>query len=123
MAHRAWEIRLTARSPPGPTCCVNRIDLHERLACVQRTWTPQQRLHVGNVAWASARGDGRPVPDATLAWGDPLVGFADFWRSAAADQPAEASLHIAPDATPAQRADALDELPTKTSPSMQVSRM
>ncbi|MEV0730992.1 GNAT family N-acetyltransferase [Polymorphospora sp. NPDC050346] len=38
------------------------------------------------------------------------MGFADVWWSEASDQPAEVSLHIAPDATPAQRADAVDDL-------------
>ncbi|MEV4630245.1 GNAT family N-acetyltransferase [Micromonospora sp. NPDC049523] len=85
-------------------------DLGERLACVRRSWNPRQRLHVGNVAWAGARGDGSPVPDATLTWGDPLLGFADVWLSGASDQPAQASLHLGPDTTPTQRAAAVDEL-------------
>ena len=85
-------------------------DLSARLACVQRTWTPQQRLHVGNVAWAGARADGSRVPDATLEWGDPLVGFADVWQSGIGDEPAEASLHLAHDAGGARRAEAVDEL-------------
>jgi GNAT superfamily N-acetyltransferase len=89
---------------------MGRAGLNERLACVRRTWTREQRHHVGNVAWTGARGDGSAVPDVSLAWGDPLVGFADVWRPADADQPAEVSLHLAPDATAAQRADALDEL-------------
>ncbi len=50
------------------------------------------------------------MPDATLSWGDPLIGFADVWRSEARGQPAEASLHLAPDADAAQRADAVGEL-------------
>jgi GNAT superfamily N-acetyltransferase len=77
---------------------------------VQRTWTPGQRLHVGNVAWASSGGDGSPVPDASIGWGNPLVGFADVWRSEAPGRPADASLHLSPDAPAAQRADAVDEL-------------
>ena len=81
--------------------------LTERLSCVRRGWTPLRRLHPGNVAWAAAGGDGRPPPDAVLAWGSPLWGFADVWRSA---ETAEAVVHIAPDATPAQRAAAIDEL-------------
>lgn len=89
---------------------MSNIDSDVRMACVQRTWTPRQRLHVGNVAWASAGGDGSPVPDASLGWGDPLVGFADVWHSEAAGQPAEATLHLAPDAACSQRADAVDEL-------------
>ena len=70
----------------------------------------QQRLHVGNVAWAAAGGDGSPVPDATIGWGDPLIGYADVWRSEMVGQPADASLHLSPDAPPAQRAAAVDEL-------------
>ncbi|WP_328416604.1 GNAT family N-acetyltransferase [Micromonospora sp. NBC_00389] len=85
-------------------------DLGQRLACVQRSWTPQQRLHVGNVAWAGAHGDGSPVPDATLGWGDPLVGFADVWHPAVSGEPAQASLHMGPASTAAQRAAAVDEL-------------
>ncbi|GAB3137816.1 hypothetical protein GCM10027290_04250 [Micromonospora sonneratiae] len=92
------------------TCLVDTADLAARLACVGRTWTPQQRLHVGNVAWADAHGDGSPVPDVTLAWGDPLVGFADTWLSGTAEQPATASLHMSPQSTPAQMADAINEL-------------
>jgi GNAT superfamily N-acetyltransferase len=90
-------------------------DLAARLDCVGRTWTPQQRLHTGNVAWADAHGDGSPVPDVTLAWGDPLVGFADIWLSGAANEPATASLHIAPQTMPAQLADAVNELLQVTS--------
>jgi GNAT superfamily N-acetyltransferase len=89
---------------------MSRTDLDARLACVQRTWTVRQRLHVGNVAWAGARADGSPVPDATLAWGDPLVGFADVWWGGTVDDASEASLHIAPDVSAARRAEALDEL-------------
>jgi len=85
-------------------------DLSARLACVQRTWTPQQRLHVGNVAWVGARADGSRVPDAALEWGDPLEGFADVWQSDVGDEPAEASLHVAPDAGIARRAGTVDEL-------------
>ncbi|WP_326560560.1 GNAT family N-acetyltransferase [Micromonospora sp. NBC_01796] len=85
-------------------------ELGERLDCVRRSWNPRQRLHAGNVAWAGARGDGSPVPDATLTWGDPLLGFADVWLSGASDQPAQASLHLGPDLTAAQRAAAVDEL-------------
>jgi GNAT superfamily N-acetyltransferase len=101
---------LTAPRLAGLTGLVNNAELDARMACVQRTWIPQQRLHAGNVAWASARGDGSPAPDATLAWGNPLAGFADVWRSEVAGQPAEAALHLAPDAAPAQRADAVNEL-------------
>lgn len=84
--------------------------LRARLACVRRTWTPGQRLHPGDVAWAAAGGTGSPTPDLSLAWGDPLIGFADVWRAAAPDQPDRALLHLAPDATAAERAAALHEL-------------
>jgi hypothetical protein len=89
---------------------MNRAGRKERLTCVRRTWTREQRRHVGNVAWTGAGGDGSAEPDVSLAWGDPLVGFADVWQPTDADQPAEVSLHLAPDTTPAQRTDALDEL-------------
>ncbi|MEW2378429.1 GNAT family N-acetyltransferase [Micromonospora sp. NPDC047812] len=86
-------------------------DLAARLACVGRTWTPQQRLHVGNVAWAHTHGDGSPAPDVTVAWGDPLLGFADVWLPASTVEPATASLHLAPQTTtPHQLAGAVDEL-------------
>ena len=76
-------------------------DLMARLACVSRTWTPRQRLHPGDVAWAHAHGDGSPPADLALTWGDPLTGFADIWHSGAA------SLHLGPDAPVA---DAVDEV-------------
>jgi GNAT superfamily N-acetyltransferase len=82
----------------------------ERLACVGRSWTPRQRLHVGDVAWAAARGDGSPVPDISLAWGDPLVGFADVWLSSTPGRPAQALLHLGADTTHAQRSVAVDDL-------------
>ncbi|KAB1161942.1 GNAT family N-acetyltransferase [Micromonospora sp. AMSO12t] len=86
-------------------------DLAARLACVRRTWTPQQRLHVGNVAWSHAHGDGSAAPDRTLAWCRPLLGFADIWLPASAEEPANASLHLSPRTmTPRQLVDALDEL-------------
>ncbi|MEV0392457.1 GNAT family N-acetyltransferase [Polymorphospora rubra] len=86
-------------------------DLAARLACVRRTWTPRQRLHVGNVAWADAHGDGTPIPDITLAWGDPLTGFADIWKpSDTDDQPATASLHLTPQTTSTRLAAAVDDL-------------
>ncbi len=78
--------------------------MDDRLACVRRTWTPAQLLHPGTVAWAAARGDGSPEPDARLAWGDPLHGFADVWL------PGSAILHLAPDLDAASRDRAVDEL-------------
>jgi GNAT superfamily N-acetyltransferase len=89
---------------------VTDFDLAGRLDCVRRSWTPRQRLHPGDVAWAAARGDGSPVPDVRLAWGDPLVGFADVWLSGEPGDPAQAQLHLGADATPAQRSAAVDEL-------------
>lgn len=86
-------------------------DLVRRLACVGRTWSPQQRLHVGDVAWASAHGDGSTTPDVALAWGEPLAGFADIWLPASAGEPATASLHLVPPAmTGARLAAAIDEI-------------
>ena len=55
-------------------------DLVARWDCVSATWTPHQRLHPGHVAWSHSRGDGSPAPDAILAWGEPLAGFADVWH-------------------------------------------
>jgi GNAT superfamily N-acetyltransferase len=81
-----------------------------RLACVRRSWNPRQRLHVGDVAWAAAGGDGAPVPEVSLAWGDPLAGFADVWRPAGPDRPAEAVLHLGPELSPAQRSAAVADL-------------
>jgi GNAT superfamily N-acetyltransferase len=101
---------LTASSLAGLTWFVSNADTGARIACVQRTWIPQQRLHTGNVAWHCSRGDGSPVPDTALAWGDPLIGFADVWRSGTAGQSAEVSLHLARDASPSQRADVVEEL-------------
>ena len=54
-------------------------DLPARLACVASTWTPQSHLHVGNVQWAAAGGDGSSAPSRRLTWGEPLLGFADAW--------------------------------------------
>ncbi|WP_229070108.1 GNAT family N-acetyltransferase [Actinoplanes sp. DH11] len=107
-------------------------DLTARLACVGRTWTPQQRLHPGNVAWSHARGDGSTTPDAVLTWGDPLFGFADIWRPPTASPhpapstasvhpapstaslhpaPSTVSLHLAPESATARRMhEAVDEL-------------
>lgn len=79
-------------------------DLDARLDCVARSWTPQQRLHVGNVAWAHAHGDGSVAPDAVLSWGDPMWGFADIW------QPATAALHLVGGITAHQVAVALDDI-------------
>lgn len=54
-------------------------DLCERLTCVAAAWTPESHLHVGNLQWAAAGGDGSPPPSLTLTWGKPLAGFADVW--------------------------------------------
>ena len=78
--------------------------LDSQLLCVSESWTPQQRLHVGNVAWAFARGDGSTHPDRSFAWGDPLVGFANAWLDGDA---ADVSLHLASSATPSLRDRAL----------------
>ncbi len=83
-------------------------DLPDRLACVSRTWTPLQVLHVGNVAWAWSGGDGNPPADLSLAWGDPLMAFADLWHAGL--DPAGATLHIDPAARAAVRAVILGEL-------------
>ena len=85
-------------------------DLPERLACVQRSWTPRQHLHVGDVAWAAAGGDGSPAPDVSMAWGEPLAGFADVWLPAAPDGPGRAVLHLGSGVTGPQRAAALDQV-------------
>ncbi|HEY0001329.1 MAG TPA: GNAT family N-acetyltransferase [Actinoplanes sp.] len=94
-----------------------------RLACVSSTWTPQQRLHVGNVAWADSHGDGSSTPDATLGWGEPMVGFADIWQAGSAGTPAEATIHLSPPADDKQRKaaiqDLLDKAPVVT---LEVSR-
>ncbi|MGN6577784.1 MAG: GNAT family N-acetyltransferase [Nocardioides sp.] len=74
------------------------------------TWTPHQLLHPGNVAWSHSRGDGSPAPDATFAWGEPLIGFADVWLAGSPDGPAEASLHVSPRAAAEQRRRIVQEL-------------
>lgn len=84
--------------------------LGARLACVGRSWIPGQRLHAGDVAWAAAGGDGSKVPDVSLAWGDPLAGFADVWVPAAPHEQAAALLHLGPATTPAMRSFAVREL-------------
>ena len=98
-------------------------DLVARLDCVSATWTPEQRLHPGNVAWSHSRGDGSPAPDAALAWGEPLTGFADVWQDGAPNGPAEVSLHVSPQAAPGQRSrivrELLDAFPAMT---VEVSR-
>jgi ribosomal protein S18 acetylase RimI-like enzyme len=83
-------------------------DLADRLNCVSRTWTPQQVLHVGNVAWAWSGGDGNPPAELSLAWGDPLMAFADLWRANL--DPASATLHIDPEAAAEARDVILGEL-------------
>ncbi|MFK3983748.1 GNAT family N-acetyltransferase [Micromonospora sp. NPDC050397] len=89
---------------------MNTADLAARLGCVGRTWTPQQRLHPGNVAWASARGDGSTNPDIALTWGNPLWGFADIWLPPSGARPASVTLHLAPGMTAHQLAIAIDEV-------------
>jgi GNAT superfamily N-acetyltransferase len=98
-------------------------DLVARWDCVSATWTPQQRLHPGNVAWSHSRGDGSPAPDASLAWGEPLTGFADVWQDVSPGSPAEASLHVSPRAAAEERQrivrELIDAFPTLT---VEVSR-
>ncbi|MEH1101950.1 GNAT family N-acetyltransferase [Micromonospora sp. CPCC 205561] len=90
---------------------MDNTDLAALLDCVGRTWTPSQRLHVGDVAWAYAHGDGSAAPDVSLAWGDPLLGFADVWLPGSTGQPATAALHLAAQTmTTRQLAEAVDEL-------------
>ncbi|WP_328472884.1 GNAT family N-acetyltransferase [Actinoplanes sp. NBC_00393] len=79
-------------------------DLQARLDCVAQGWTPQQRLHIGNVAWAYARGDGGTAPDVALTWGSPLHGFADIWL------PGTAALHLTPGLPAHQVATVVDEI-------------
>lgn len=85
-------------------------DLLPRLNTVSTTWSPHQRLHPGNVAWAHCRGDGRSAPDATFAWDGAIVGFADVWHAAAEGDPAEVSLHVSPRAAAEQRLAVVHEL-------------
>lgn len=66
------------------------------MACVSASWTPTAHLHVGNLAWAAAGGDGGLPPTDSLAWGDPLVGFADIWSDG---RRADVSLHVDPRAS------------------------
>ena len=98
-------------------------DLLARWDCVSTTWTPQQRLHAGNVAWSHTRGDGSPTPDASLAWGEPLTGFADVWQDGSPSSPAEVSLHVSPRAAAEERQrivrELIDAFPTMT---VEVSR-
>lgn len=73
-------------------------DLSARLACVSSTWTRQSHLHVCNVEWAAAGGDGSPAPSLRLTWGEPLLGFADAW----VDQGhADVTFFMSPAASPA----------------------
>lgn len=85
-------------------------DLDARLDCVARSWIPQQRLHIGNVAWAYAHGDGSTVPDRALAWGEPLQGFADIWLPETSSAPATVALHVGAEMTVQQVAAAVDEI-------------
>ena len=85
-------------------------DLVARLGCVSATWTPQQRLHAGNVAWSHSRGDGSPPPDTKLAWDEPLAAFVDIWQDTSPGGEAEASLHVSPRATPERRSGIVQEL-------------
>ncbi|MFI6259786.1 hypothetical protein ACIBCL_27275 [Micromonospora zamorensis] len=89
---------------------MNTADLSARLGCVGRTWTPQQRLHVGNVAWASVHGDGSTAPDLSLEWGDPLRGFADIWLPESAAEQATVALHLAPGMPTRQLANAINDV-------------
>lgn len=64
----------------GHACIMGTMpDLSSRLACVSSTWTRESHLHVGNLEWAAAGGDGSPTPSLRLTWGEPLLGFADAW--------------------------------------------
>jgi hypothetical protein len=74
---------------------VNIADLNARLDCVARSWTPQQRLHVGNIAWAYAHGDGSTVPDRTLAWGMHVgADMTDQQVAAAVDKMLDVAPHV-----------------------------
>jgi ribosomal protein S18 acetylase RimI-like enzyme len=85
-------------------------DLLARCDCVAATWTPQQRLHPGDVAWAGAGGDGGAAPDTTVSWGDPLVAFADVWQAESITSTAYASLHVSPRASSVRRSLAVREI-------------
>lgn len=81
-------------------------DLSARLACVSSAWTPQSHLHVGNVQWAAAGGDGSPPPSLSLSWGHPMLGFADAWVEQGC---ADVTLFVSPAADPALLASAVQE--------------
>jgi GNAT superfamily N-acetyltransferase len=81
--------------------------LSARLACVSSTWTPQSHLHVGNVQWAAARGDGSPPPSLSLTWGEPLLGFADAWVDEGC---ADVTFFMSPVASPALLARAVQDI-------------
>lgn len=97
--------------------------LVERLELVSWTWEPHQRLHVGNVAWASVHGDGSPAPSETLSWGEPMFAFAEVWRSTSSGDPCEVSVHVSPRVSAEQRVRVITDLIEATPLiSMEVSR-
>ena len=120
------------QGPPGvrasghtPTTMGTKLGMaaaDERMRLVSRTWRPHQRLHVGNVAWSSAGGDGSPPPTEALSWGEPMFAFADVWRSPSPGDPCEVSVHISSEASPAQHGHVISDL-INTTPhmSMEVS--
>jgi ribosomal protein S18 acetylase RimI-like enzyme len=82
-------------------------ELSDRLTCVSSTWTPHSQLHVGNVQWAAAGGDGSPAPSLTLTWGEPLLGFADAWLD---EDRADVTFFLSPAAVPPLLTRALREI-------------
>jgi predicted N-acetyltransferase YhbS len=82
-------------------------DLAARLACVSSNWTRQSHLHVGNVQWAAAGGDGSPPPSLSLCWGEPMLGFADAWLD---EGRADVTLFVSPAASPALLASAVQDI-------------
>lgn len=87
-------------------------DLSDRLTCVSAAWTPESHLHVGNLQWAAARGDGSPPPSLTLTWGEPLAGFADAWIDRGH---ADVTVFLSPAASPNLVAQAVADLAAEAS--------
>jgi ribosomal protein S18 acetylase RimI-like enzyme len=82
-------------------------ELTDRLTCVSSTWSSQSHLHVGNVLWNAAGGDGSPAPSVTLTWGDPLLGFADAWVD---EERADVTFFLSPAAVPSLLARAVRDI-------------
>lgn len=86
------------------------MDLEDQIALVTATWTPEQQLHAGNVAWHGAGCDGAPPCDVVLE-GDGW--FVEAWISTASNgspRSAEIDGHFSPRLSATQRHKVLEQV-------------